>query len=206
MPLSELEALQEVRGVILPELKAWKMLMDQLADAFHHRFPPRGLWHGWTLHVVRCARSKKCQMCPHGIVWRKYYIVALSDSKRFEARANGKNLRKLSFIWGNKPEDICRKSLPPHLYLRPEIRKVFMQYEEVRSTIMNTHHALSNAHKNILLRMYRLERFYTTSLTEPYLYKWKCLAFESADMRTSTTARIWQLLDFSRPGADRMFP
>ena len=133
---SELNALQQTRLTILTELRAWKGLMDLLADTFHTRYPPRGQWHGWTLHVIRCSKSKSCLMCPHAVVWRKYYLAKLSEAKKKSVLSEGKSLRKVAFIWGTKPSEICRSGLPPRLFLRPETRETFNKFEEFRSAIM----------------------------------------------------------------------
>lgn len=190
---SELNALQQTRLAVLTELRAWKGLMELLADTFHNRYPPRGQWHGWTLHVVRCSRSKSCLMCPHAVVWRKYYISNLSDAKRTTALLAGNSPRKLAFIWGNGPSDICRTGLPPHLFLRSETRRAFKEYEAVRSVIMATHHDLADAHKRLLLRIQSLNRRTKTASSGPYLYKWLALATEAADARASISRQIWSL-------------
>lgn len=196
---SELNALQQAKSSVLTELRAWKNLMELLADTFHTRFPPRGKWHGWTLHLVRCSRSKACPMCPHAIVWRKYYITKLSGAKRAAALKADKNLRKLAFIWGNDPSDICRTGLPPRLSLRPQTRETFKRFETSRSVIMATHHELADAHKRILLRLHRLEHCGKVSLSGPYLYKWLALVTEAADARNSISRQIWALrLDTSQ--------
>lgn len=196
---SELNALQQAKCSVSTELRAWKSLMELLADAFHTRFPPRGQWQGWTLHLVRCARSKACPMCPHAVVWRKYYIAKLSGTKRTAALMAGNSPRKLAFIWGNAPSDICRTGLPPRLSLRPQTRETFKQFEMARSVIMATHHELADAHKRILLRLHRLEHRQKVSHSGPYLYKWFALASEAADDRAAISRQIWALrLDTSQ--------
>lgn len=190
---SELNALQQAKSSVLTELRAWKNLMELLADTFHTRFPPRGKWHGWTLHLVRCSRSKACPMCPHAIVWRKYYITKLSGAKRAATLTAGRSPRKLAFIWGNAPSDICRTRLPPRLYLRPQTRETFKQFETSRSVIMATHHELADAHKRILLRIHRLEHRHEVSHSGPYLYKWLALVTEAGDARASISRQIWSL-------------
>lgn len=190
---SELNALQQTRLTILTELRAWKGLMDLLADTFHTRYPPRGQWHGWTLHVIRCSKSKSCLMCPHAVVWRKYYLAKLSEAKKKSVLSEGKSLRKVAFIWGNKPSEICRSGLPPRLFLRPETRETFNKFEEFRSAIMVAHHELADAHKRLLLRIRKLEQRQKLSQAGPYLYKWLSLASEAADARASISRQIWSL-------------
>lgn len=190
---SELNALQQARFTVLTELRAWKGLMDLLADAFHTCYPPRGQWHGWTLHVVRCSRSKTCPMCPHAVVWRKYYIANLSEAKRSSALSEGKTLRKVAFIWGNKPSETCRSGLPPLLFLRSETREVFNKFEEARAALMVTHHALADAHKRILLRIHHLEHRTKPISSGPYIYTWLSLATEAADARAAISRQIWAL-------------
>lgn len=189
----ELNTLQQARITVLTELRAWKGLMELLVDTFHTRYPPRGQWHGWTLHVVRCARSKQCPMCPHAIVWRKYYIAKLSERKRTSTLAEEKSLRQAAFIWGNKPSETCRSGLPPRLFLRPETREVFNKFEEARAALMVTHHALADAHKRILLRIHHLEHRTKPVSSGPYIYTWLSLAAEAAEARASISRQIWAL-------------
>ena len=144
-----------------------------------------------------------CPMCPHAVIWRKYYIAKLSGTKRTAALTADKSPRKLAFIWGNASTDICRTGLPPSLSLRSQTRETFKQFEKARSVIMATHHELADAHKRILLRLHRLEHGQKVSHSGPYLYKWLALVSEAADARISISRRIWALRLDSSQGESR---
>lgn len=119
------------------DLRFWKRMMGDLAHLFQKQFPPKsGTKHVWLLVVQKCAASKNCTMCPHSIVWRRYFYPTGERKKRR--------------LFGGKGKGSIERRLPQKMRLTTEIRKIFEDFEEVRKIIMLEHGHLAKIRKRLL--------------------------------------------------------
>ena len=88
-------------------------------------------------------------MCPHSLVWRKFFYKRVTDETY--ARADVKKRNK--FMWGRKKEHTL-DSFPEELRLSQDIQEMFWEIEKVRVVIMQEHRQLA-ATRNRLLALKR---------------------------------------------------
>lgn len=96
--------------------------MRQLTQAVQEAWPPNK-YSGWALVLRNCAKSKQCTMCPHNMLWRKYY-------------------GKKTFLWA-RGADAYATILPvDKLYCSKQKRKALVEAEVLRLAIMEKHTSL----------------------------------------------------------------
>ncbi len=120
------------------DLRFWKRMMEDLAHLFQEQFPPKsGTKYFWVLVVRKCAASKHCRMCPHSIVWRRYF----------------KPKGKRRGYWASTSEDGSKnieRRLPKSLRVAAGIRTLFQEFEDVRKVIMREHGELAKIRMRLL--------------------------------------------------------
>ena len=128
------------------DLKFWKASMTELAALFHDIFPPvAALTSGWTLHLRKCAKLKNCTMCPHSLVWRKFFYQRVTDETYERAGVKRRN----KFMWGRKKEHVLN-SFPADLRLSRDVHEMFWEIEKMRIVIMQEHRQLAMTRNRLL--------------------------------------------------------
>ncbi|MDR1489600.1 MAG: hypothetical protein LBS65_03820 [Desulfovibrio sp.] len=146
------------------ELKEWKVLMQDLAGAFYIHFPATRRY-GWTLHLKRCARLKRCDMCPHSIYWVRYYYVGLSEKQKGEMEKAGLEPPKSKISWDNTRSGICRDRLPARLKVTRADKLIYQEYETVRAEIMRQHAAFAQLRRKLLAQVRNQKNHLTLPMT-----------------------------------------
>lgn len=131
----------DIEGVLTgveADLRFWKRMMEDLAHLFQEQFPPKsGAKYFWTLVVRKCAASKNCHMCPHSIVWRRYFKPKGRRRDYWTSTAeNGK--------------EAIERHLPKELRVTAEIREMFLEFESLRKAIMQEHGELARIRMRLL--------------------------------------------------------
>ncbi len=126
---------------VTQEILAWKTLMVSLKKIFGDACPPIRGHSGWALTLSTCAQGKQCDMCPHGLVWRKYYY-------------------KDNFIWGRNERISGLKKLPmAKLGCSREKYTIYAKAEELRQIIMKSHMQLVHIRKTLLGRISYIKNY-----------------------------------------------
>ncbi len=133
---------------VTAELREWKTIMQDLAYAFYRQFPAIRKY-GWTLHLRKCAESKRCEMCPHSIIWARYYYVKLSEEKKKEIVNAGKEAPKWKMSWDNSEEGNFSNRLPKRLRVSRKDHGIYREFEAVRIEIMAQHRELGKLRKKL---------------------------------------------------------
>lgn len=165
--------LRAMRKNVSKELVDWKTLMKDLAGAFYKQFPAIKKY-GWTLHLRYCAKSKGCAMCPHSIIWARYYHVNLHEETKLHLIQAGEKAPKSKISWDNSKYGTDEDNLPKRLMVSKKDRATHKEFEAVRATIMGQHQALSSLHRRLLaLERHRkpdaLIGFFDASIGKDYL-------------------------------------
>jgi hypothetical protein len=141
--------LSAMRKAVYRELMEWKVLMKDLAGAFHRLFPATRKY-GWTLHLDICARAKNCAMCPHSLTRARYCHVALLEKTKEAFKKKGKEAPNSKMSWDNTKHGTVSDGMPKRLMVSPKDRQTHKEFEAARAMIMRQHTLLSSLHQRLL--------------------------------------------------------